>query len=154
MQKSGPSCIATLVTGLTGKNNLENDSEIFIKLENEPILPAINSASSESKLTLASGVEIWCYPFQYSMCYLLIIIFLVSSHLWDLTTFVVDISSCFLTWPPIKHCCLVLFHFPHINKSFLANCTEPLKISLCTTKYKTSAFIIQFWFSIAFILKL
>lgn len=58
MQKSGPSCIATLVTGLTGKSNLESDSEIFIKLENEPILPAINSASSESKLTLASGVEI------------------------------------------------------------------------------------------------
>lgn len=76
---------------------------------------------------LASGVEIWWNSFKYSMWSLLIIFLLVSSNFWDFVTFVVDVSSCFSTWLLVKLYWLKLFHFLHINKSFWANCKEPLK---------------------------
>lgn len=42
--------------GLAVKSNLENDFKIFIKLDNKPILPAINSTFKERKPSFVLGV--------------------------------------------------------------------------------------------------
>lgn len=44
------------LVGLTVKSNLENDFKIFIKFENKPILPAINSTFKERKPTFVLRV--------------------------------------------------------------------------------------------------